>query len=188
MMILALGPACAQATAPAVPVEHQIAAALSAAPEDRREGATVIGFGADGTHEVLRPGTNDLECIADKPGDDGFSVACYHSSLAPYMERGRVLGAEGVTGEERLERRWAEAEAGTLAMPQGPATLYVLTGSGFDPDAGTVTDPYLRYVVYIPGATAASTGLPLSPSGPGGPWIMYPGTPGAHIMINPPRP
>ncbi|MFK7927045.1 MAG: hypothetical protein AB8H79_02565 [Myxococcota bacterium] len=21
----------------------------------------------------------------------------------------------------------------------------------------------------------------------GGPWIMFPGTPGAHIMINPPR-
>ncbi|MEN0060646.1 MAG: hypothetical protein AAGA48_00780 [Myxococcota bacterium] len=85
-------------------------------------------------HDSLwHQGTNDLECIADKANDEGFSVACDHRSL-------------------------------------GPATLYVLTGSGFDPATQTVTDAYLRYVVYIPG-----------------PWIMFPGTPGAHIMINPPQ-
>ena len=36
-------------------------------------------------------------------------------------------------------------------------------------------------------ATPESTGLSTSPGAPGAPWLMYPGTPGAHIMINPPK-
>jgi len=43
----------------------------------------------------------------------------------------------------------------------------------------------LRYVIYIPFATPESTGLPLSPEIPGGPWIMDSGTHRAHIMLNP---
>jgi hypothetical protein len=68
-----------------------------------------------------------------------------------------------------------------------PATLYVLTGKSYDPATGEVADRYLRYVVYTPYATPESTGLALSPSGPGAPWLMFPGTAGAHIMINPPK-
>ena len=73
-------------------------------------------------------------------------------------------------------------------MPKTPATLYVLSGTRFDTSSGKVIDPYLRYVVYTPYATQESTGLPLSPPGPGGPWLMFPGTAGAHIMITPPKP
>ena len=40
------------------------------------------------------------------------------------------------------------------------------------------------YVVYIPFATAESTGLSATPA-PGTPWIMFPGTPKAHIMFVP---
>src|SRR5690606_40281405 len=56
---------------------------------------------------------------------------------------------------------------------------------GFNTETGEVTNGYLRYVVYIPYATAESTGLPLKPDVPGMPWIMDPGTHRAHIMINP---
>ena len=171
-------------------VAEQIAAALQAAPEDRRAGATVLGYtrlDPASAVSVLRQGTNDLVCLADDPRDDRFSVACYHESLEPFMRRGRELAAAGITGEERMKRRFQEADAGTLAMPKVPATLYVLTGKGFDVAAGKVSEPYLRYVVYTPWATAESTGLPTSPTGPGGPWIMFPGTAGAHIMIVPPK-
>jgi hypothetical protein len=177
--------ACAQTPEPPVPLAEQIAAAVQAAPEDRREGARVLGYKTEGALEVLREGSNDLECLADTPGDEKFSVSCYHTALAPYMQRGREMKAEGV--KDRNEARWAEVKAGKLTVPDGPATLYVLTGSGFDPETNTVADAYLRYVVYIPGATPESTGLPLSPPAEGGPWIMFPGTPGAHIMINPGR-
>ncbi len=182
-MLILLATACANDTEPPVPIDAQIAAAVQAAPEDRREGATVLGYKAGSTLEVLREGDNDLVCVTDDPAKDGFSAACYHSSLAPYMERGRELAAEGVS--DRNAKRWAEAEAGELTMPTGPATLYVLTGKGFDAATSTVAEAYLRYVVYIPGATPETTGLPLSPPAEGGPWIMFPGTPGAHIMINP---
>jgi hypothetical protein len=147
----------------------------------------VLGYDDKGAVVPLRAGTNDLICLADKPGDEGFSVACYHVSLEPFMKRGRELVAQGVRGEERMKRRWQEADAGTLEMPKKPATLYVLTGKGYDPATSKVDDAYLRFVIYTPYATQETTGLPLSPSAPGAPWLMFPGTAGAHIMIDPPK-
>jgi hypothetical protein len=179
--------AAAALAAEVSPPAAQIAAAVLAAPEDRRDGAEVLGYDAAGAVTVLRKGTNDLICLADRPGDDEWSVACYHRSLEPFMKRGRELEAQGVKGEERMKRRWQEADAGTLAMPKTPAALYVLNGSGFDAATGKVKDAYLRYVVYTPWATQETTGLPLEPLSEGGPWLMFPGTAGAHIMISPPQ-
>jgi hypothetical protein len=177
----------APATAQVPPPEVQVAAAVLAAPADQQAEATVLGYDGSGGLVSLRAGGNGMVCLADDPADDGFSVACYHESLEPYMARGRELSAQGTTdGATRNEIRWKEAEAGTLAMPEAPATLYVLTGSGFDPESGAVQDAYLRYVIYTPWATLESTGLPSRPMGPGSPWLMYPGTAGAHIMISPP--
>ena len=168
------------------PAEDQIAAAILAAPEDRRAGAGVLGYDAGGKLGTLREGDNDLICLADKPGDDSFSVACYHRDLEPYMARGRELSAAGVSGKERHQVRAKEVEDGKLSMPRRARALYVLSGSGFDSASGEVTDPYLRWVIYQPFATPATTGLSTSPS-PGAPWLMYPGEAGAHIMINPPK-
>ena len=53
-------------------------AAVQAAPEDLRASATVLGYSPDGELGVLREGSNELHCLADTPGDDEFSVACYH--------------------------------------------------------------------------------------------------------------
>lgn len=171
------------------PPEAQVSAALLAAPESQREEATVLGYDAEGQLATLRSGRGALTCLADDPRDPGFSVACYHTSLDAYMARGRELAGQGVTDPtERYHIRWKEADEGKLAMPESPATLFVLTGSGYDPAEGTVSDPYLRYVVYVPWATVESTGLPDRPLGPGSPWLMYPGTAGAHIMISPPKP
>jgi hypothetical protein len=176
----------AAAAAPNTPAPGvQIAAAVLAAPEDRRAGATVLGYDTGGALVTLRQGTNDLVCLADDPRDEAFSVACYHKELDPFMARGRELRAQGVTGKEREERRWKEIDAGTLKMPREPRTLYVLTGGAYDAASGKVTDSYLRWVVYTPYATAESTGLPTKAPGPGAPWLMFPGTPGAHIMISP---
>jgi hypothetical protein len=165
----------------------QIAAAVQAAPEDRRAAATVLGYDAAGAVVTLRQGTNDIVCLADNPKDTNFSVACYHKDLEPFMARGRELTSKGVSSKEREETRWKEIESGAINMPREPRTLHVLTGSGFDAAAGTVTDAYLRWVVYTPFATPETTGLPIRPV-PGGPWLMFPGTPTAHIMISPPRP
>lgn len=165
----------------------QIAAAVQAAPADRRDGAAVLGYDAQGALVELRKGTNDLICIADDPADAAFTVACYHVDLGPFFARGRELIAKGVTGRAREEMRWKEIEAGTLKMPREPRASHVLTGKGFDAATGAVVEPFLRWVLYVPYATAASTGLPTTPA-PGAPWLMFAGTPGAHVMITPPRP
>ncbi len=166
------------------PASEQIAGAVQAAPEDRRDGAAVLGYDSSGKLVNIRKGSNDLICIADDPRREKFNVACYHKDLEPYMTRGRELREQGVTGQDRYDIRWKEIEEGKLAIPREPRTLYVLSGSSFDPAANQVADRYLRWVVYIPYATAESTGLPTKP-GPNVPWLMFPGTPGAHIMISP---
>lgn len=73
-------------------------------------------------------------------------------------------------------------------MPKQPTNLQVFTApaENYNPETGEVINGAFRSVVYIPWATAESTGLPLKPEAPGMPWIMDPGTHRAHIMITPP--
>lgn len=169
--------------------EMQIKLALMAAPEDKKDSATVYGFSPDKTYILLKKGTNELICLADDPSQPGFSVACYHRDLHPFMERGQSLRKEGKNAQEIFDTREKEVKTGKLTMPKQPTTLYVYSApkEDYNPATGEVKNGYLRYVVYIPYATAQSTGLPLKPSGPAMPWIMNPGTHGAHIMINPPK-
>ncbi|MEZ4416289.1 MAG: hypothetical protein R3E10_11140 [Gemmatimonadota bacterium] len=169
------------------PAAQQITAALLAAPEEKRDAATVLGFDRSGALVTLRQGSGDLVCLADTPGDDTFSVACYHESLEPYMARGRALREAGTTDGNEINRvRWSEADAGRLSMPDKPASLYVLSGGAFDVATGTAPGASLRWNIYVPWATAESTGLSDRPVA-GGPWLMFGGTPGAHIMIVPVR-
>lgn len=168
--------------------EVQMKAAELAAPTEKREGAAVYGYDQKGELVLLRKGTNEMVCLADDPNQEGFSAACYHKDLEPFMARGRELKKQGKSTKEVFDTREAEVKSGKLKMPEQPTTLFVYTASddNFNPATGEVKDGYLRYVVYIPYATAESTGLPLKPEGPAMPWIMYPGTHGAHIMISPP--
>lgn len=164
-----------------------IAAAVAPLPEEYRADATVMAYDADGELSVVREGSNEMICLADEPGDERFHAACYHASLEPFMERGRVLRKEGKSRDEVRNLREEEARAGDLTMPDRPAALYSLTGSAdaFDPATGTVTGASPLYVVYLPYATEAETGLSTIPA-PGKPWLMDAGKPWAHIMLMPP--
>lgn len=168
--------------------EEQIAGAVMAAPEEKRAEATVMGFDENGNILVIRQGTNELICLADDPNQEGFNASCYHKDLEPFMARGRALKAEGKSRQEIFDIREKEVKEGTLKMPTNPTTLHVLSGAEgkYDAASGKVVNANLRYVVYIPFATPESTGLPIRPLVPGGPWIMDPGTHRAHIMITPP--
>jgi len=167
--------------------DDQITSSTLPAPADRRAGATVLGYDTTGALTTLRTGSNEFVCLADNPNDNAFSVACYHEDLEPFMARGRELLTQGVTGMTRIQTREREVASGALTMPREPRTLYVIEGSGFNPNAGVITDAYTRWVVYTPFATPESSGLSTEPS-EGGPWLMMPGMAGAHIMITPPRP
>lgn len=171
-----------------LPAAVQIEVALLAAPEELREEASVLGYNEQGELILLRKGTNAMICLADDPKVKGLNVACYHKDLEPFMKRGRELKEEGKVGKEIEDIRTNEVKAGSLLMPESSTALYVLTAKeeDYNKENGVVKNTYLRYVVYIPFATAEATGLPLRPHAPGMPWIMDPGTPHAHIMITPP--
>ena len=168
------------------PADTQIAAAVLPAPAELRQGAAVLGYNAKGELVKLREGTNEMICLATDPTKTAFSVACYHKDLEPYMARGRELLAQKVTGQKRNDIRWKEVADGKLKLPREPRTLYVLTGTGYDAASGKVANEYLRWVIYVPYATPESTGLSTKASD-NAPWLMSPGTAGAHIMINPPK-
>lgn len=168
--------------------EVQIKTAVLAAPEDKRDGAMVYGYNAKGEFVMLRKGTNEFVCITDDPKASGFNVSCYHKDLEPFMARGRELKAQGKSFQEIFDIREAEVKSGKLFMPKQATNLQVFSApsENYNAETGEVTNGNFRYVVYIPWATAESTGLPLKPEAPGMPWIMDPGTHRAHIMINPP--
>jgi hypothetical protein len=171
------------------PKSYQIATAVSPLPADQQNDATVLGYNEDGQLTTLRKGSNDMICLADDPDKTGFSAACYHKDLEPFMARGRELKAEGKSSGEIFDIREKEAKSGELKMPDQPTTLHICYGTDgtYNTETGQMENTNIRYVVYIPWATAASTGLPTKPLMPGGPWIMDPGSHRAHIMITPPK-
>ncbi len=179
----------AAATAQKIPSQEvQIKGALLAAPQTLGEDATVYGFDEKGAFKVLKKGSNHMICLADDPAKEGFSASCYHQDLEPFMARGRALREEGKDFQEITSIREEEVKSGKLKMPADGSTLFVFYApkEAYNMETGEVRNGSFRYVVYIPYATPETTGLPLSPSAPGMPWLMDPGTHRAHIMITPP--
>ena len=169
--------------------KDQIAAAVQTAPEDQQAGAKVWGFDDAGKLIELRKGTNSMVCLADDPNKKGYNAACYHKDMEEFMARGRALRAEGKGRKEIFDIREEEAKSGKLKMPEGGRALHIRFGKEgkYNSESGIVENTNIRYVIYIPWATAESSGLPLKPIVPGGPWIMDPGTHRAHIMVSPPK-
>jgi hypothetical protein len=181
----------AGAQSPAPPVhypssERQIAAAVTPLPEPLQKGATVLGYNPSGKLITLRSGTNDMVCVADDPSGKQFHVACYHKSLEPFMARGRELHAQKKSREAIDSVRMRDIRTGRYTMPSKPAALYQYFAprDSVDEATGTVHGAQYLYVVYTPYASYKTTGITENPL-EGGPWIMFPGKPWAHLMIAP---
>jgi hypothetical protein len=170
---------------PVLARELQIAAAVTPIPPAMQGGAKVLGYSPERKLITLREGTNDLICLADDPSRPGYHVACYHRLLDPFMARGRALRARGVKEEKIDSMRLADVKGGRLAMPARPTALYQLFAPADSVDAttGTARGARALHVMYIPYATAKSTGLSTQPIK--GPWLMNAGLPWAHIMYTP---
>lgn len=178
-------PAAALTAQSPTPLDRQIAEAVSALPEELRAGATVMGYRDADTLVVLRRGTNPMTCLADDPRDDRWHVACYHEDLEPFMRRGRELRRGGADRAAVDSVRQAEIAAGTLPMPRHPTALYSWFGDSttFNLKTGEAEGAQGLYVVYLPYATEATTGISTVRSDER-PWLMFPGKPWAHIMIS----
>lgn len=190
LTIFALCPATLFAQAKAAPAKplteaQQIASAVLPLPAEFRAGARILGYrGGSKKLVTLRDGTGPFTCLATPP-DASFHVACYHNAMEPFMARGRSLRDAGVKADQVDSVRFAEVKSGKLKMPALASALYQLFDGTYDASTNTVPGARPVFVVYVPGATAASSGLSEKPARDGSPWIMFPGTPKAHIMLTP---
>lgn len=184
LLLVPFAAAALSAQAPLPSADQQIAAAVLPLPQDLRANATVMGYREAGKLVVLRAGTNGMHCLALYVTRPDFHVACYHKDLEPFMARGRELRAEGVTGSQVDSVRFREVREKKLPMP-AMGTLYSITTKreNYDAAANKVNGaPGLLAVIYVPNATPASTGITAQPRADG-PWLMFPGTLKAHIMM-----
>ena len=157
----------------------EIAQATLRLPEDLRAGATVYKYDpATGERQVLRPGTNQVECMPR--GADGFTW-CYNKITAPRRDFAAKLRAKKVD-EKQIQLTVTEATKNGQ-LPEAPFGVmsYRLYGKR--------DRIQLLWVLSVPNATPESIGVTTASAREdalelrGTPWLMLPGTPGAHIMI-----
>lgn len=148
-----------------------IAQALGAAPAQIAKNAAVMAPALDGKMKELRAGSNGFTCLPDDPQSPGQDPMCFD-----------------VNG-----MKWAQALMSHAPKPPNtaPGIGYMLRG-GSDISAN---DPYAKadkntkfiaspphFMVMWP-FDAKTTGLPTTPKKTGS-WIMWAGTPYAHLMVN----
>ena len=175
MILFALGVLVASTGAFAQTAEESIERALSAAPRQMKEGATVIKWKADNTYDTLKKGTNRLVCYdrTGEPGMQPFAVQC--TSIANLDRVAQNRKFEAVSDKAARQKMIDDAEKnGTRVKPEYGSVW--LTMNGPDKDHARI-----HTTIAVPGATTQSTGLPDN-NKQGGVWIMNAGTSTAHIM------
>lgn len=148
-----------------------IKSAESAAPAALAAGATVYGFDEAGMMMTVREGTNGWWCMADNPTSPGPDPMCGDANA--------------------LE--WAGAWMNKTEPPTGKVGFIYMLAGGSD---GSNTDPYATEPtdgnhwietgahVMILNATTMMAGYPdAADPDTSVPYIMWPGTPYAHLMV-----
>ena len=147
--------------------EATIANALSAAPTSIRGGATVMAH--DGT--ILRNGSGGWTCIPDMPEVPGNSPMCLDAQWLEVISAWRARKPPVVT-------RTGFAYMLVGDMPTSNVDPFA---TGPTPDNQWIEDSGPHLMLILPDTTALA-GIPTDPAN-GGPWVMFAGTPFAHVMI-----
>lgn len=150
-----------------------IALAISILPEELRADASVVRF-EDGEQVFLRKGVNGMFCRADDPDTPGVNVWCYPRAHDAYARRWYELAADSMSAGEVNDVIEQEIRDGELEWPMGVVN-YNLRGPSLDNAVSTT-------VIYLPFATGETAGITETRSF-FRPWLMYPGTAFAHIMM-----
>src|SRR5262249_8819783 len=168
--------AAAASTSAFAQANPEIEKALMAAPRTLREGAMVIKWKPDFTYDTLKPGTNRLVCYDQSgwPTEQPFSVQCTSVGNLERVAQNKKFETEPDRAKRQAALDAAEKD-GTRVKPEFGSVFYTLSG----PDQ---SNTHLHMTIAVPGATAATLGLPDS-NKQGGAWIMNAGTSTAHIMV-----
>jgi hypothetical protein len=170
-----LGVVALSASAVAQSNDEMVDRALTAAPRNMRDGATVVKWKADYTYDTVKQGTNKIVCYdrSGEPGRQPFAVQCTTLGNLPRVAQNRKFEAIADKNARQAAIDAAEKD-GSRVKPEFGSVFISMNGPDKD-HAGKHT------TIAVPGATKDSLGLPDTP-GQGGAWLMNPGTTTAHIM------
>jgi len=146
-----------------------IRSATSAGPRSISDNATVMAADDSGKMVKIRAGTNGWTCIPDEPNTPGLDPMCIDKS-----------GMEWVSALIAKKPKPTNTAPGLIYMLQGGSDI-----SATNPFA-TTTDHYVsspaHFMIMWP-YDAKTTGFATTPKKTGS-WIMWAGTPYAHLMVN----
>ncbi len=147
--------------------DDQIASAMSAAPSSISADATVV----DWEMNTLREGTNGWTCLPDNADSPGTDPWCVNGPWIDFLHA--FVNQEEPTYDQ----------VGIAYMLMGDTPV-----SNTDPYATEKTsdDDWVEglgahLMILVPDRSAYEN-IPTDPNN-GGPWIMWPNTPYAHIMV-----
>ena len=159
--------AAAQDMAPADPIEI----AMSAGPRAITSEATIMQVGADGSMTELRAGTNGWMCIPDdNPGAPGNAPMCVDGPWQAFLT-GWMSGEPPQVDQLGVSYM---LQGGPWASNEDPFATAPPEGSDWVDEP-----PHLMIVVPDP---AMLDGFPTDYT-TGGPYVMWSGTPYAHLMV-----
>lgn len=156
--------------------EEMIHSAASAAPLSVTEDATIVDrtmppSTTQGEPTVLREGSNGWVCMPDNPDVPGDSPACLDAAWRD------VLDAL-VEGEERPDHEGLGV--GYMLRGDFPVSNRDPSATEPTPDNEWIEDSGPHVMLLVPDPDMLE-GLPTSPGD--GPWVMWAGTPWAHVMV-----
>jgi hypothetical protein len=151
---------------------EKIANAMTAAPPSIAAKATILDWPArDGDKPaVLRAGSNGWSCLPDMPDTEGNDPACLDE---PWMQWVQAYMAKTAPRLSRVGIGYMVAPGGGWASNTDPYAMKQTADNHWDHH-----EPHVMIVV--PDVKSLE-GMPTDPKN-GGPYVMYAGTPYAHIM------
>jgi hypothetical protein len=148
-----------------------VASAETAAPAAIAHDASIVTVGGDGKMTTLREGKNGWTCMPDAPDTPGPDPMCMDANAA----------------------KWAAAWIGHQPPPTGTAGVMYMLEGGTD---ASNTDPYAKKPtaennwiktgphIMVVGSKEILSGHPSGPQPDTSvPYVMWAGTPYAHLMI-----
>ncbi|MEX2285095.1 MAG: hypothetical protein WEE89_21595 [Gemmatimonadota bacterium] len=149
----------------------RVAVAMSAAPASISSGATIMDFDSTGKLVQLRAGTNGWLCLADDtpaaPGDSPDCVDQRWQAWFEAYEQKKVPRISGVGVAYMLQGSLTPSNADPFAQTPAPGADWIKDG------------PHVMVIVPDPAMLVAFPSDHMT----GGPYVMYKGTPYAHLMV-----
>jgi hypothetical protein len=150
--------------------QAKIASAMSAAPAEISSGAAVVEMDSTMAMVELKPGTNGWVCMADMANTPGTDPICADAAWQGWLQSYMKHETPKVTG------------TGIAYMLQGGSDASNTDPFATEPAQGAAWVDSGPHIMVLPTATGSLDAFPTDPKA-GGPFVMWKGTPYAHLMV-----